>query len=982
MTSPGTASPDPTSPGTTPPHPAAAAQRATRASLYVPANLLVLAWFAAAGVVTLAHRFVPDAGWLMVHLLLAGGVSTAILLWSQHFAETLLRRPAPGGRRGLWLRLIGWTVGMLLVTVGTVLGSRGPDLAPVASAVMVAGAAIGGGVVVAHVVILVRQGSAGRAGGRSAGRMLGNRFAHLVRYYLVAGGLLPLGIAAGVLMARTDPAPDVLGRLYLAHVLLTVLGWIGLTVAGTAVLLFPTVLHTKIDDSADRAARWALPIMGGGLAITLIGTATGARVLVGPGCLVIAAGIVWLGWQAGREAVAAGHAADRTSGTGGGFAAWSIAAALAWFAGCVVALGVTVVHAPTWAAVPNVLTGLVAPFAAGFVAQVMVGSMTYLLPVVLGGGPGAVRWSIAALTRGAAARFVVLNACVLLFALPLPSWVSVTVSTLGLGSLLFFLVLAVRTVLVQRRRPPRTLTLDGPEHGTRATADPAVTHERRTRTRIGTLTGAATGAGLVVLAVVVGIAADPVAAGVSALPATAAGAGSEAAGGSAPEATGETTTVEISMSGMVFTPDVVEVPAGNALVLEVTNDGDQTHDLVLANGASSGRLHPGEAGTVETGVITSDLDGWCSVAGHRVLGMTLQIVVVDGPDGAAHEASGDEASEHDDDADSNNTTTDAEPSAADQVNLAALLAGNPPAGFTARDATLPPAATSGTDAQGMTSEPDPDGTGTLHRMTLTVEEAETEVAPGVTQTLWTFNGTAPGPVLRGQVGDTFEITLVNDGSIGHSIDFHAGALAPDGPMRTIAPGESLTYTFRAERSGIWMYHCSTVPMSLHIANGMAGAVVIDPEGLAPVDREYVLVQSELYLGPQGGTADPERIATQHPDLMTFNGYPNQYRWDPLEARVGERVRLWVLDTGPNRPSAFHVVGGQFDTVFLEGDYLLADGGSTGSGGAQALGLQPAQGGFVELTFPEAGHYTFVTHAMSDAEKGAAGVVAVTDRAAG
>ncbi|HEY9499173.1 MAG TPA: copper oxidase, partial [Terrimesophilobacter sp.] len=98
---------------------------------------------------------------------------------------------------------------------------------------------------------------------------------------------------------------------------------------------------------------------------------------------------------------------------------------------------------------------------------------------------------------------------------------------------------------------------------------------------------------------------------------------------------------------------------------------------------------------------------------------------------------------------------------------------------------------------------------------------------------------------------------------------------------------------------------------------------------------------------------------------------------PLQAKVGERVRVWVLDAGPNRPSAFHVVGGQFDTVFSEGDYLLKNGGSTGTGGSQALALQPAQGGFVELTFPEAGNYSIVSHVMSDAEKGAAGTFHVT-----
>jgi nitrite reductase (NO-forming) len=252
-----------------------------------------------------------------------------------------------------------------------------------------------------------------------------------------------------------------------------------------------------------------------------------------------------------------------------------------------------------------------------------------------------------------------------------------------------------------------------------------------------------------------------------------------------------------------------------------------------------------------------------------------------------------------------------------------------------------------------------------------------EVAPGVTQQLWTYDGTAPGPVLHGRVGDTFEITLVNRGSVGHSIDFHAGTLAPQAPMRTIAPGESLVYRFRATRAGIWMYHCSTMPMSAHIANGLFGAVVIEPRDLPPVDRSYVLLQSELYLGAQGGPVDADKLAAEAPDAVVFNGYANQYDHDPLTARVGERVRIWVLDAGPDRATSFHVVGGQFDTVWAEGGYLL-DHRDGGDGGSQALALGPAQGGFVELRLPEPGSYPFVTHAMVDAERGAHGAIAVTD----
>jgi nitrite reductase (NO-forming) len=167
-----------------------------------------------------------------------------------------------------------------------------------------------------------------------------------------------------------------------------------------------------------------------------------------------------------------------------------------------------------------------------------------------------------------------------------------------------------------------------------------------------------------------------------------------------------------------------------------------------------------------------------------------------------------------------------------------------------------------------------------------------------------------------------------------------------------------------------------MPMSAHIANGMFGAVVIEPDGLPAVDRSYVLVQSEYYLGPEGGTVDVDALQAERPDAVVFNGYANQYDARPLPAVVGERVRVWVLDAGPNRGTSFHVVGGQFDTVYAEGRYELLPG----QGGSQALALAPAQGGFVELVFPEAGHYPFVSHVMVDAERGAHGVFEVTPAA--
>lgn len=418
-------------------------------------------------------------------------------------------------------------------------------------------------------------------------------------------------------------------------------------------------------------------------------------------------------------------------------------------------------------------------------------------------------------------------------------------------------------------------------------------------------------------------------------------------------------TVHVEAADMHFTPAVIEVPVGTRLVVELANtDASQVHDLVFANGVGSQRLAPGGTQTLDVGVITGNLDGWCSVVGHRQMGMTLTVAAVEGDtsaapgegDGTGGAAPGEGGIGHDGHV----------PAPGSGIDLTAA----PGPGFTPADAVLPPL---------------PPSTGpTTHRVTLTVEDTQVEVAPGVTQTLWTYNGTAPGPVLHGRVGDTFEVTLVNSASMGHSVDFHAGSLAPNEPMRTIAPGESLTYTFTASRAGIWMYHCSTMPMTAHIANGMYGAVVIEPQGLPAVDRSYVVVQGEYYLGDHaGGEVDTAKIAAREPDLVVFNGYANQYVFSPLSASVGERVRVWVLDAGIERATSFHVVGGQFDVVWAEGAYLLggAGGGAPAdgmAGGSQALALSPAQGGFVELVFPEAGTYPFVSHYMIDAEAGAQG----------
>jgi nitrite reductase (NO-forming) len=422
-----------------------------------------------------------------------------------------------------------------------------------------------------------------------------------------------------------------------------------------------------------------------------------------------------------------------------------------------------------------------------------------------------------------------------------------------------------------------------------------------------------------------------------------------ATGNAAVTPTGHTTEVTVSVKGMAFTPSSIDVPAGDDLRITLDNTGDQRHDLVFANGATTGTLAPGATGTVDVGVVGGDVNGWCTLPGHAQMGMVVHVHAVAAAAAPTPTPSSSDGGMAGMPGMSGSSGSSSAPTMAELQQEAAALPAYP--------AELPPLEAT-----------------TDHSYTFHVTEQPDPVTAGLTREVWTYNGTSPGPILHGRVGDTFHITLVNDGTMGHSIDFHAGELAPDEPMRTIEPGQSLEYTFTASRAGIWMYHCSTMPMSDHIANGMFGAVVIEPPDLAPVAHQYVVVQSEEYLGANGQPADPAKVASMMPDVVTFNGRAFQYDAHPLTAKAGDRVRFWVLDAGPNLALSFHVVGAQFDTVWSEGAYSVKDGTSTG---AQVLPLLPAQGGFVELVPKEAGHYAFVDHAMSLAEKGAHGVLEVT-----
>ncbi len=408
-------------------------------------------------------------------------------------------------------------------------------------------------------------------------------------------------------------------------------------------------------------------------------------------------------------------------------------------------------------------------------------------------------------------------------------------------------------------------------------------------------------------------------------------------------AAGGELTLEITLGDIFVEPSSITVPAGTDLTLTVTNDGAMPHDLALADGPGTPMLDPGESTEVNFGVMSESTEAWCTVPGHREGGMVLEIIVEGAPSGeTATQDGGEQASTSGDGA---------------EIDFAAA----PDADWTPFDPALQPAPG-----------------GIEHEVTWSMTEEVMEVAPGVTQEVWTFDGQVPGPTLRGKVGDIFTVTIVNDGEIGHSLDFHASKVAWNDEMRTIQPGESLVYQFEAKHAGAFMYHCGTAPTLHHIGNGMHGAVVIDPPELAPVDHEFVFVQHEYYTGPEGEPGDLAKMLDDAWDAVVFNGYVNQYVHAPIDGiEVGERVRAWVVDNGPSENSSWHVVGTIFDTVYKEGAYQLRPGDGN-RGGAQALDLQPAQGGFVEFTFDEEGAYPFVSHKFSNASKGAMGLFVAGD----
>ncbi len=266
---------------------------------------------------------------------------------------------------------------------------------------------------------------------------------------------------------------------------------------------------------------------------------------------------------------------------------------------------------------------------------------------------------------------------------------------------------------------------------------------------------------------------------------------------------------------------------------------------------------------------------------------------------------------------------------------------------------------------------------------LTTKEAKGTLASGVEYTFWTFGGTVPGPFIRVRVGDTVQIRLKNDkASLNwHSIDLHA-VTGPGGgaTVTQVGPGEERVFEWKALNPGLYVYHCATPHIPVHVANGMYGLILVEPErGLPRVDREYYVMQGEFYT--QGRTLesghqpfDPEKARNERPEYVVFNGRVGSLLNEgALKAKVGETVRLFVGNGGPNLVSSFHVIGEIFDVVYPEGAV-----GSAPSRNVQTTLIPVGGSAIVEFKVEVPGRYLLVDHSLFRAlEKGALGSLVVT-----
>jgi nitrite reductase (NO-forming) len=263
------------------------------------------------------------------------------------------------------------------------------------------------------------------------------------------------------------------------------------------------------------------------------------------------------------------------------------------------------------------------------------------------------------------------------------------------------------------------------------------------------------------------------------------------------------------------------------------------------------------------------------------------------------------------------------------------------------------------------------------RIDMETVEIEGQLADGTTYKYWTFNGKVPGPFFRVRVGDTIEVHLRNltNSTMAHSVDFHA-VTGPGGgaTMTQTAPGEETMFTAKALNPGLYVYHCATPMVAQHIANGMYGMILVEPEeGLPPVDREFYVMQGEVYTNEAFGstgllTENLPALLNENPEYLVFNGAVGGLtEQKPLKAKVGETVRIFFGVGGPNFTSSFHVIGEIFDRVYDQASLT-----SPALTNVQTTLVPPGGATMVEFSLEVPGRYILVDHALARLQRGLAG----------
>jgi len=298
--------------------------------------------------------------------------------------------------------------------------------------------------------------------------------------------------------------------------------------------------------------------------------------------------------------------------------------------------------------------------------------------------------------------------------------------------------------------------------------------------------------------------------------------------------------------------------------------------------------------------------------------------------------------------------------------------------------------------------------GDLHEVCLDAVNRRVRIAEGESITAWTFGGTVPGPTLHVGEGDTVDVTMANrsgqdigfnvPGKEPHSIDFHAAQVAPNDEFRGIEAGRKIHFRWRAESPGVFLYHCmgaagveeehaeeggglveryegTALDVMEHVAHGMFGVVIVEPKEGWPhrADREFVLVKNEWYVQPpdtseghQSFEYDAEAALRKRPRWVAFNGRAYQYVDQPLTVEAWDRVRLYLVNAGPNDAASIHVIGSIFDSVYRNGSPENPEHG------LQVVLVPAATGAVGEFVVPEPGVYKILDHELTDAAKGAIG----------